>query len=169
MACSFFQNVLIGFGSATQTHCAAIGGELLPNKHRYLYFGAVTFFLMPLSAIAPAIGKPSYHLSTAFVLLLTWSFFLPPSALNACYHTPSGWRTIYYILTGLTIGALALFFFCYHPPKFEQLHTRHSKKQFIRTLDYFGLFLFCGGIVPFLLGISWGGQRYREYLPTDHL
>ncbi|EXJ76265.1 uncharacterized protein A1O5_00773 [Cladophialophora psammophila CBS 110553] len=128
--------VLIGFGSATQTHCAAIGGELLPNKYRYLYFGAVAFFFGPASAIAPGI------------------------ALSLATHTSQGWRSIYYLLASLTFAAVSLFVICYHPPKFDQLHTRHTKWQFIKSLDYIGLILFCGGVVPFLFGISWGGQRY---------
>ncbi|KAH0840981.1 siderophore iron transporter [Fonsecaea pedrosoi] len=128
--------VLMGFGSATQTHCAAIGAELLPNKYRYLYFGAVAFLFGPLSAIAPGI------------------------ALTLATHTSQGWRSIYYLLAGTTFAAVILFIICYHPPKFDQLHTRHTKWQFIKSLDYIGLILFCGGVVPFLFGISWGGQRY---------
>lgn len=87
-------------------------------------------------------------------------------ALTLATHTSQGWRSIYYLMAGMTFAAVILFVICYHPPKFEQLHTRHTKWQFIKSLDYIGLILFCGGVVPFLFGISWGGQRYRMYGPS---
>lgn len=48
----------------------------------------------------------------------------------------------------------------YHPPEFENLHKGRTKMQELRDIDYVGIFLFTGGSLLFLLGISWGGVMY---------
>lgn len=41
------------------------------------------------------------------------------------------------------------------------LHVRHhSKRNILMMLDTFGIVLFAGGLISFLLGVSWGGQTY---------
>ncbi|KIW17684.1 hypothetical protein PV08_04879 [Exophiala spinifera] len=124
-------NILIGVGSAVQIQCSVVGGELLQNKHRFLYNSFTVLVFAPISAISPGIGES----------------FLCRSA--------AGWRAVYYLLAAVTATAQVLFLFCYHPPKFNQLHTRHSKMHFIKSFDYVGLLLFCAGGVLFLMGVSW--------------
>jgi MFS family permease len=50
--------------------------------------------------------------------------------------TPSlGWRWCYYINI-IAVGlAIILLFFFYHPPTFELLHERKSKKEILKKLD----------------------------------
>jgi hypothetical protein len=49
----------------------------------------------------------------------------------------------------------------YHPPTFnEKWANRKTKMQAIKDFDYVGLILFVGGLITFLLGISWGGSYY---------
>lgn len=59
--------------------------------------------------------------------------------------------------TGL---AIILLFFCYHPPTFNLLHERKTKRQIIMKLDYLGMALWTAGLTVFLFGISWGGVIY---------
>lgn len=60
-----------------------------------------------------------------------------------------------------TISGILLFF-CYHPPKFRLLHKHQTKLEILRHFDWVGLVVFVGAITVTLLGISWGGQEYRE-------
>jgi hypothetical protein len=59
---------------------------------------------------------------------------------------------------------LILQLICYHPQNFEQLHTRESKIAAFKGLDFVGLVVFAGAAASLLLGISWGGQKYRRQL-----
>ncbi|KAK3646850.1 hypothetical protein LTR56_008338 [Elasticomyces elasticus] len=110
--------------------------ELIPNKWRG-YNNALLFFMaVPFSVFGPIIAR------------------------NFIINTAKGWRWSYYInliLTGLAI-VLALVF--YHPPIFEQLHIRASKRKVLKELDYVGILLFVAGLVLFLIGLSWGGVIY---------
>ena len=40
------------------------------------------------------------------------------------------------------------------------LHTTRTKKDIIKMLDLGGTVLFVGGLILFLIGISWGGTQY---------
>lgn len=48
----------------------------------------------------------------------------------------------------------------YHPPQFEKLHRNRTRWQEVREMDYGGIVLFSGGLILFLLGLSWGGNLY---------
>ena len=49
----------------------------------------------------------------------------------------------------------------YHPPDFYELHNRRRTRwQEIKELDYIGIFLYSGGLLLFLMGLSWGGILY---------
>lgn len=60
--------------------------------------------------------------------------------------------------------SLVLQMFCYFPPRFHDLHTRLSKRKALLNLDYVGVIVFSGSLASLLLGISWGGQKYRMSL-----
>lgn len=62
----------------------------------------------------------------------------------------------------MTFLSGVLLFFCYHPPRFDQLHKHKTKRQVVRDLDWIGVVMFVGSITVTLLGISWGGQVYRK-------
>ncbi|KAH8645362.1 fungal trichothecene efflux pump-domain-containing protein [Xylariales sp. PMI_506] len=71
-----------------------------------------------------------------------------------------GWRWIYYLgVIVIGVATLLLFLF-YHPPTFEMLHERKSKRKQIMELDFVGMGLWTSGLVLFLLGLSWGGGLY---------
>jgi hypothetical protein len=51
--------------------------------------------------------------------------------------------------------------YSYHPPTFEDKYAkRKTKMQVIKDFDFIGLILFVGGLLIFLMGISWGGSLY---------
>ena len=131
-----FAQVFIGLALASQLSFSVALAELIPNKWRG-YNNALLFFMaVPFSVFGPIIAR------------------------NFVANTAKGWRWSYYvnlILTGLAI-VLAVAF--YHPPVFEQLHTRASKRKVLRELDYLGMLLFVAGLVLFLIGLSWGGVIY---------
>lgn len=54
------------------------------------------------------------------------------------------------ITCGLSIVLFALFYF---PPNYHQLHTRTSKREQLKKIDFVGLVLFSGGVVLFMLGL----------------
>lgn len=70
------------------------------------------------------------------------------------------WRWCYYIFIIIDGVGLIILTASYFPPDFERLHTRRTKLQLIRNLDYFGVFLYVAGVVLFLSGVSWGGVVY---------
>jgi len=37
-------------------------------------------------------------------------------------------------------------------------HAGASRLQMLKKFDFFGLFLFTGGFLIFLMGLSWGGS-----------
>lgn len=51
---------------------------------------------------------------------------------------------------------------CYYPPTFESLHKHETKKQVLKRFDYIGMILYSGSSASLLLGLSWGGQRFRK-------
>lgn len=149
-----FAQVFIGLALPAQLSFSIGLAELIPNKWRG-YNNAVLFFMaVPFSTFGPIIAR------------------------NFVQNTSAGWRWSYYvnlILSGLAIILAVLF---YHPPIFEQLHTKASKRKVMRELDYVGILLFAAGMVLFLLGkfcfiassqqvltqlllgLSWGGVIY---------
>jgi hypothetical protein len=61
----------------------------------------------------------------------------------------------------MSVIALVLYQFFYHPPTYTQLHVQgKTKRQQMKELDYGGIFLFAAGMVLFLIGLSWGGTSY---------
>jgi len=131
-----FAQVFIGLALPSQLSFSIALAELIPNKWRG-YNNALLFFMaVPFSVFGPIIAR------------------------NFIANTAAGWRWSYYvnlILTGLAIVLAVIF---YHPPVFEQLHTRASKRKVLRELDYLGMLLFVAGLVLFLIGLSWGGVIY---------
>lgn len=49
----------------------------------------------------------------------------------------------------------------YYPPTFDDKYQhKKTKRQVLADFDYIGLILLVGGLVIFLMGISWGGSYY---------
>ena len=49
----------------------------------------------------------------------------------------------------------------YFPPTFDEKYARRkTKTQVVKEFDFIGLILLVGGLLIFLMGISWGGSYY---------
>jgi hypothetical protein len=58
------------------------------------------------------------------------------------------------------VVAFTILFIFYHPPNFDHLHVRYSKKTLIKQFDWVGVALYTSGLVLFCFGVSWGGGFY---------
>lgn len=142
IVCAVAQNVgtviggtcLIGLAASSQISTTYVVGELVPVKHRFLANGFIYLWVIPFTGMGPAI-------SYAFVL-----------------H--SSWRSCYYLLIGINALAVSCWFFFYYPPTFEMKNGSKSRVQMLKDFDFVGLFLFIGGLLIFLMGLSWGGGLY---------
>ncbi|KAF2168747.1 hypothetical protein M409DRAFT_52771 [Zasmidium cellare ATCC 36951] len=126
-------SVLLGFGAAGQISFNYVLGELVPVRHRYAANGFVFLATFPFAGLGPYISR----------LLIV--------------NSSDGWRSIYYLTLALDAAATLCWLGFYHPPKFEKLHRNRTKMQEIRELDFGGIILYTGGLLLFLLGLSWGG------------
>ncbi len=128
---------LIGIGAGVQTLWPMCLDELVPNKHRGLINVLLWASCFPFSTFGPIIARG----------ILT--------------NTGSGWRGVYWLLLSLSAASTVLFFLFYHPPTFEMLHKGRRKtfKTVLEMNDVGGVVLLSGGLIVFLLGISWGGQQ----------
>lgn len=65
----------------------------------------------------------------------------------------------------LNCVALALTLFFYHPVNQYITEEGKTKWQQVKSLDWIGVFLFAAGLVLFLLGLSFGGNKYPWFDP----
>jgi len=130
-------NLLNGISAAGQLSFGIIMGELVPNRLRGPAVTVIFLSSLPFAVFGPSIAR-------AFIL-----------------HTGAGWRWSYYLGIIISTISLVLYQFFYHPPTYNQLHV-HGKTRWqqFKELDFVGIFLFVGGTVLFLIGLSWGGQAY---------
>ncbi|KAH7029838.1 fungal trichothecene efflux pump [Microdochium trichocladiopsis] len=144
IVCASAQNVnsliigsaVYGLGETVQLSFNVALGELVPRKYRPAVLSAIFASNAPIASFGPLIAR---------------KFISTPSL---------GWRWCYYIniiCCGLAIICLYMF---YHPPTFELLHERKTKRQLMKELDYVGLFLWTAGLTLFLMGVSLGGTIY---------
>ncbi|ORX65363.1 MFS general substrate transporter, partial [Linderina pennispora] len=68
----------------------------------------------------------------------------------------ASWRIVFWINIPICIISMALIFFTLKLPK-----TKGTFKEKIKRIDFIGCVLFTIGMVPILLGLSWGGQQYE--------
>ena len=128
---------LIGLAAATQLSFHFVTAELVPMRARFWSVSCIYMFAIPGSGFGPAVAE-------AFVVRY-------PSV---------GWRGVYYLLIGINVAALASWTFFYFPPTFHMKHSTGSKMQFVKNFDYIGAALYTGGLLLFLMGLSWGGSLY---------
>lgn len=125
-------NCCNGLAAAGQLSFNVIIGELVPNKQRG-----------PFNALI---------LSTS----IPFAVFGPPVARALFENTSLQWRWSY--ILGCIINTLAagMYWLCYHPPSYEQLHIGgKSKRRQLIELDWIGILLFAAGLVLFLVGLNW--------------
>ncbi|KAF2260865.1 MFS general substrate transporter [Lojkania enalia] len=144
--CATAQNVntliggttIMGIAAATQLSYFYVMGELVPMKYRLAGNAFCYLFCFPGSGVAPVI-------SNAFIK----------------YHPTVGWRGCYYVLIGINGASFLCWFFFYHPPTFAMKHGRNaSVLEYVKQFDYVGTTLYTGGLLIFMMGLSWGGSVY---------
>lgn len=133
---------IIGIAASTQLSFSFIIGELIPMKWRFLGNAYLYMYAIPFSGLAPIIAQ-------SFVT-----------------HTVAGWRWCFYVMIILNGLSLASYLVFYHPPTFNMLNGRRSRAAMVTRFDYVGTVLFTGGLVVFLLGLSWGGNLYPWSSPA---
>jgi MFS family permease len=124
---------LIGLGPSSQLSFPFAMGELVPVKHRFLGHAILYLSCFPFSGFGPAVAN-------AVVL-----------------HTGPGWRMGYWLLVIIDFLSLACYVVFYRPPTFHMKH-KIDIMHWIKHFDYIGGLLFTGGILLFLMGLSWGGS-----------
>lgn len=130
-------NVCNGVAAAGQLSFNVVMGELVPNKWRGPILSIILLSSLPFAVFGPVIAR------------------------SLIENTVSRWRWSYYMGDILGAITLVLYWFFYSPPSYEQLHVRGKTRwQMTKDLDYIGIFLYVGGCVPFLIGLSWGGSVY---------
>jgi len=78
--------------------------------------------------------------------------FGPPVARAFYENTGLQWRWSYILGVIVNVVACVLYFFFYHPPTYVMLHVGgKSKMSQLKSLDWFGIFLFVGGLALFLI------------------
>lgn len=123
--------VLSGIAAGSQISFFWVVSELVPMSHRFLANSAIYFITIPFTGLGAKIAG---------------------SFVN---DTSVGWRGCFYLLLAVNATGTLLWFFCYHPPKFQQLHTRRSRMQVIKDFDLFGMLLLTGSFLVFLIGLGW--------------
>ncbi|KAI1854215.1 hypothetical protein JX265_000619 [Neoarthrinium moseri] len=127
-------NLCNGIAAAGQLSFGIVLGELVPNTMRGPIVTLVFISSAPFAVFGPIIAR----------------LFIE--------NTASKWRWSYFLGDIFSVIALALYFFLYHPPTYNQLHVNgKTKRQQVKELDFIGIFLFIAGCVLFLVGLSWGG------------
>ncbi|CAK7237100.1 hypothetical protein SBRCBS47491_009862 [Sporothrix bragantina] len=127
---------IIGIAASTQLSFSFILGELIPMKWRFLGNAYLYVYAIPFSGLAPIISQ------------------------SFATRTAAGWRWCFYVMIILNGLSLASYLAFYHPPTFNMLNGRRSRATMVKNFDYVGTVLFTGGMVVFLLGLSWGGNLY---------
>ncbi|EPE02852.1 trichothecene efflux pump [Ophiostoma piceae UAMH 11346] len=101
-----------GLGETVQLSFNVALGELVPNKYRPLVISLIFLMTAPFSTFGPTLAR--YFVS----------------------HPNMGWRYCYFINIAATTLAIILLFICYHPPTFDLLHQRKTKRQILKQLDF---------------------------------
>ncbi|CAK7231869.1 hypothetical protein SBRCBS47491_008075 [Sporothrix bragantina] len=130
-------STIIGIGAAAQLSYYYVMGEIVPMKYRFAGNGFLYIFCIPGSGVAPVIAQ---------------------TFLNK--YPSVSWRGVYYLLIGVNGLGLLCWVLFYHPPTFEMKHRNASKMAFVKNFDYIGTILYLGGLLLFVLGLSWGGTVY---------
>ncbi len=126
--------VLIGLAASTQLSFPFVVGEIVPMQYRFIANAFIYVWSIPFSGLGPLVAY-------AFVL-----------------HTSAEWRWCYYLMIIVNgLGVICWFLF-YHPPTFSMKNQSTSKWAMVKGFDYIGFILFTGGLLIFLMGLSWGGS-----------
>lgn len=168
--CSTWGKISIIFGRKSSMFAAIIlfeAGSLmcaLANSMNVLIGGRVlagvggggiqslTFIIV--AEIIP-IQKRSIGMACVGIVFMISSVIAP--LIGGAFTSHVSWRWCFYI--NLPIGGVAtlLFFFSFKPPK-----TKGNLREKLRMIDYLGTALLTGGLVVFLLALTFGaGDQYK--------
>ncbi|KAH6881528.1 fungal trichothecene efflux pump [Alternaria rosae] len=124
--------VIMGIASGVPAAYPLLAGELVSNRYKYV---GTALVVVP-NVIATGFGA---YIGLRLVQV-------------------ADWRWIFYIYIMMMVPGAVLWFFCYHPPSYTQLHGKKSSKLAeLKKVDWTGVILLVAGLALFLLGISWGG------------
>lgn len=127
---------IVGSAASTQLSFSFILGELVPMKWRFLGNAYLYLYAIPFSALAPIIS------------------------VSFATNTAASWRWCFYVMIIINGLSLASYLVFYHPPTFDRLNARRTRAATMKNFDYIGTLLFTGGMIVFLLGLSWGGNLH---------
>ncbi|KAB5581034.1 major facilitator superfamily domain-containing protein, partial [Coniochaeta sp. 2T2.1] len=112
---------IVGVAASTQLSFSFLLGELVPMKWRFLGNAYLYVYAIPFSGLAPVIAQ------------------------SLASRGQSGWRWCFYIMIIINALSLASYIAFYHPPTFDMINKRQSRKAMIKNFDYVGTVLFTGG------------------------
>lgn len=124
-------SAIYGLGETVQLSFNVAIGELVPNKYRPMVLSFIFLTNAPFATFGPIISRllsqPPPGDSPPITDIDVGRKFVSNTAL--------GWRWCYYINI-IAVGlAIILLFFFYHPPTFDLLHERKTKRQLMKQLD----------------------------------
>ena len=114
--------------------------------------------------MGPTSGLGIAYIETA--LVIPWGVLAV--LLGNLFVLHASWRYVYYvsiIYAGLAFVGTAVFYFPQRPTRLQQMdgHGRQTSLQQFLELDFIGIFLYAGGLVSFLLGLSWAGTETHPW------
>jgi EmrB/QacA subfamily drug resistance transporter len=126
---------LQGLGAAALfTSAFTIIADLYPPRERAKFAGLFGSMFALASAIGPLVG----------------GFFTDHGAVNLFGREIAGWRWVFYV--NLPLGLISFFLIAFKMPDLPAKSTGR--------VDYLGAIFFISAIVPFLLALTWAGNRY---------
>jgi len=128
-------------GGGLFTTAFAIIGDLYPPRERSRLGGMFGAVFGISSAIGPLIG----------------GYFTDHGTVQLLGHTVAGWRWVFYL--NLPLSALSLFMIIVKMPKMS--HQARGR------IDFVGAALIIATVVPLLLALTFGGQRYPWTSPIE--
>ena len=127
-------------GGALFTTAFAIIGDLYPPRERGKIGGMFGAVFGLSSTVGPLIG----------------GFFTDHGTVQLLGHTVAGWRWVFYL--NLPLSLLSLFMIIVKMPKMS-----HAAKG---RIDFIGAGLIIATVVPFLLALTFGGDKYPWASPV---
>jgi len=127
-------------GAALFTSAIGIVADIYPPLKRAKFMGLFGAMFGVASIIGPALG----------------GFLTDYATVTLFGHEVAGWRWVFY--ANIPLGVMALCMIMFKTPRLN--HGNRGK------IDFAGAFLLLVVFIPFLLALTWGGNRYDWGSPT---